>query len=385
MLRPELSEGWESVILRALAKNPNERFQTAVAMERALDALPEEADAGGQAALVPAVPVHYPHVRNVTPRMASPGGRRRRAWLTAPAAVLLIAALLVGSRALGLGASGSGTGLLSGPTGIALDARGYLYVVDADNNRVREFSPAGESVGSWGSFGKGSLQFDTPSDIAIRRPDRLYVADANNKRIQVIQGGIRVKDMQFDIGSLALDRHGNVYGTDYGHSQIGVFHGEASAYTPIAIPEIDVGRFSFPAGIAIGSDGQIYIADRLHQGVVVLSASGRPLRFFGRKDHRSGTARGEFNTPSDVTLDGQGNVYVADTYNNRVQKLSPSGEPLAVWGSTKGRRFDLPTSIAVDSHGNVYVSEHYDNLVMKLSPAGRMIWSTDGEHLHRGG
>lgn len=54
-------------------------------------------------------------------------------------------------------------------------------------------------------------------------------------------------------------------------------------------------------------------------------------------------------------------------------------------GVDAGRHFDLPTSITVDSRGNVYVSEYYDDLVMKLSPAGPLIWSTDGEHLHRDG
>ncbi|HEX6509579.1 MAG TPA: NHL repeat-containing protein, partial [Chloroflexota bacterium] len=216
-------------------------------------------------------------------------------------------------------------------------------------------------------------------------PDRLYVSDAGNKRILVIQGGREVNDIQFNVGSVGLDRHGNLYATDYGHSLIGVFRGEGPTYTSIPIPEVNVGGFSFPAGITIGSGGQIYIADRLDNGIVVLSASGQRANFFGRPDHRTGTAPGEFNTPSDVTLDRQGNIYVADTYNNRIQKLSPSGAPLAVWGSTKSRQFHLPTSIAVDAHGNIYVSEHFDNLVLKLSAAGRLLWSTDGEHLQQGG
>jgi serine/threonine-protein kinase len=385
VLRPELPEAWESAILRALAKDPNERYQTAVAMERALAELPEEADARKQAPLVSVAPGRYPDVVDVTPRIASRGRSRRTVWRAVPAVVLLVAALLLAIRALGVGASGSGADLLSGPTGIALDGRGFLYVVDADNNRVREFSPAGESVGSLGSSGNGILQFSTPSDIVIRPPDRLYVSDAGNKRILVIQDGREVNDMQFDVGSLGLDRHGNVYGTDYGHAQIRVFHGEGPDFTSIVIPEINVSSFSFPAGIVVGSADQIYIADRLHNGVAVLSASGGEQLFLGRKDRQTGTAPGEFNTPSDVALDRQGNVYVADTYNNRVQRLSPSGEPRAVWGSTKRRHFDLPTSIAVDAHGNVYVSEHFDNLVMKLSPAGQLIWSSDGEHLRRDG
>jgi serine/threonine-protein kinase len=385
VLRPELPEAWESVILRALAKDPNERFQTAVAMERVLEALPEEADTRNQAALVLAASDHYPRAANITPRPAKTIARRRWAWLAAPAIILLLTALILSVRSLGLGASAGGTDLLSGPTGIAVDGRGSLYVVDADNNRVREFSPDGKSIGSWGSFGNGILQFHSPSDIAIRPPERLYVSDAGSKRILVIQRGREVKDIQFDVGSLAVDRQGNVYSTDYGHAQIRKFYGEGPAYTSIAIPEIDVSSFSFPAGIAIGSQGQIYIANRFDNGVAALSPSGTPVQFFGRKDHQPGSAPGEFNTPSDVTLDRQGNVYVADTYNNRIQKFSPRGKPLAVLASTKGRHFDLPTSIAVDAHGNVYLSEHYDNLVMKLSATGRLIWSTDGQHLHQNG
>lgn len=383
VLRPELPESWESVILRALAKDPNQRYQTAVAMERAVEALPAEADAGEQTALARATPIRSPRVVNMMPHRASPEPRRM-ARLAVPVSIVLLAAALLGGRALGIGASGTGAGLLDGPAGVALDGRGSLYVVDADNDRVRQFSPAGASIGSWGSPGNGILQFNTPSDIAIKRPDRLYISDARNKRILVIQGGREINDIQFDVGSVGLDRRGDLYATDYGHSQIAVFRGEGPAYTSIPIPEINVGSFDFPAGIAIGSRGQIYIANRLDNGIIVLSASGKPSTFFGRKDHQTGTAAGEFNAPSDVTLDRQGNVYVVDTYNNRIQKLSPSGVPLKVWGTTKMRRFHLPTSIAVDAHGNMYVSEHFDNLVLKLSPAGKLLWSTDGAHLQHG-
>jgi DNA-binding beta-propeller fold protein YncE len=73
-----------------------------------------------------------------------------------------------------------------------------------------------------------------------------------------------------------------------------------------------------------------------------------------------------------VAVDGQGNLYVADMSNHRIQKLSPAGEPLAQWGS-QGRgpgQFDHPVGVAVDGQGNLYVADAWNHRVQKLSPAG---------------
>lgn len=81
-------------------------------------------------------------------------------------------------------------------------------------------------------------------------------------------------------------------------------------------------------------------------------------------------APGEFSGPRSVAVDPRGDVYVAEWGNNRVQKLSPSGEPLAQWGSSGSApgQFSNPSRVAVDGRGYVYVTDSGNNRVQRLSP-----------------
>jgi DNA-binding beta-propeller fold protein YncE len=117
--------------------------------------------------------------------------------------------------------------------------------------------------------------------------------------------------------------------------------------------------FSFPAGVAVDSQGTMYVADEFNSTIQRLSPEGVPFAPLGTH----GSAPGQFQLPSAVAVDRQGNIYVADTNNSRIQKLSPSGQPLDQW-PVNGQ----PGALAVDRQGNIYVAT--PNGIEKLSPAG---------------
>jgi DNA-binding beta-propeller fold protein YncE len=209
------------------------------------------------------------------------------------------------------------------------------------------------------------------------------VSDTNNKRIEELRGGQQIDEFDIDAGDLAVGSSGNLYASDFGHHQLRkLTENGGGLVATLGMGEITVGRFPYPAGIVVNPQGNIFVADRLHDRIVELSPSGKLLASFGT----SGTARGQFNRPSDVAIDTQGNVYVADTGNDRIQKLSPSGDPLAVWGSA-GTRFghlNRPVGIALDGHGNIYVTEYFDSRLLKLSAMGKPLWATHGEQPETG-
>ena len=141
------------------------------------------------------------------------------------------------------------------------------------------------------------------------------------------------------------------------------------------------GEFDNPRGIAVDATGHVYVADYQNDRIQKLSATGQPLAQWGT----SGDGPGEFRGPRSVALDAQGNVYVADYWNHRIQKLSPVGEPLAQWGAygQAPGQFDHPTAVVVDTHGNVYIAEYWAHRVQKLSPAGQplAVWGSRGSDL----
>ena len=133
------------------------------------------------------------------------------------------------------------------------------------------------------------------------------------------------------------------------------------------------GQVNGPAGIAIGADGSILVAEHGNHRVQRLSATGSPVAQWGRK----GSGPGEFVNPDGVAISADGRVFVADRGNNRLQIFSPAGDLLAMWGSTgKGSgQFLAPEALAFDPSGNVYVGEYGNNRVQKLGPSGDPIAS----------
>jgi hypothetical protein len=143
-------------------------------------------------------------------------------------------------------------------------------------------------------------------------------------------------------------------------------------------------RFDSPSSVAVDNVGNIYAADKLNHtirkvtlaGVVTTLAGTAGVR--GSLDGTGVLAR--FNEPSSVAVDSAGNVYVADSLNFTIRKITPSGVVATLAGSagsagsTDGTgaaaRFTSPSGVAVDSSGNVYVAEYGNNTIRKVTPAG---------------
>jgi DNA-binding beta-propeller fold protein YncE len=142
--------------------------------------------------------------------------------------------------------------------------------------------------------------------------------------------------------------------------------------------------FSDPFGVAVAKDGNVYIADagesnRIRkitpQGIVTTFAGGNE----GFADGAGSAA--SFNTPSGLAIDSSGILYVADTANNRIRKVSPAGEVSTLAGDgTAGyldgpasrARFNGPIGVAVDAHGNVFVADTYNDRIRMISPNGEV-------------
>jgi hypothetical protein len=130
--------------------------------------------------------------------------------------------------------------------------------------------------------------------------------------------------------------------------------------------------------VAVDRGGNIYVAETVNNRVQKLDSSGTVVAIFGSQ----GSGDGQFNSPNGVAVDEYGNLYVADTGNNRIQKLAPSGAFLAAWGSQGSGpgQFISPNSVAVDAGGNLFVADTGNNRIQKLDPSGTFLiaWGSLG-------
>jgi len=233
-----------------------------------------------------------------------------------------------------------------GIPGILLDGHGNIYVAELDDNVVYKYSLAGKELARWGGHGSGPGQLIHPDKLAMDTEGNIYVTEVGAGPFLGTVANNRVQ--KFSPKGESLARWG-MYGS-----------------AP--------GQFNNPIGIGVDQKGDIYVAEEAGNRVQELSSTGLPLRQWGTV----GSGPGQFNVPYDLALDASGNVYVSEPGpfepgNDRIQKFSSTGVPLAQWGGPGAGpgQFSNPTGLAIDSRGDVFVVDAGNNRIQELSPAGR--------------
>jgi len=242
----------------------------------------------------------------------------------------------------------------------------------------------------WGTQGSGEGQFNRPRNLAIGPDGFIYVVDTDNHRVQKFDaqghfvkawGSMSPKgnDGQpilpappgtfTEPWGIAVDKDGNVYVADTWNHRIqkftsdGVFLKEWGTFgTPgVDNPTLGPGQFWGPRGIAIGPDGNVYVTDTGNKRVQVFTPDGQFIAAFGG----GGPLDGQMDEPVGIAIAEDGTIYIADTWNQRVQVFSKDRVYLRQWkvemgwmdssGETQG--IDNKPYIAVDKQGRVYITD----------------------------
>jgi len=256
---------------------------------------------------------------------------------------------------------------LGTPYGMAVDSKGYLYVADTKVGGVFIFNPESKDT----EFIKHGVdaKFSEVFGLAIDDADRLFVSDGGFNHVLVFNPKHKL-EAQFgdgvmnDPGGLAIDEENRyLYVANTGSDQVLVFDadnfkllrkiGTAGKDHTLTTP----GDFSKPTNVAVDKDGNLFVTDTLNDRVEVFDADGQFIREFGK----NGDGPGNFARPKGIAVDCDGHVWVADAMLNRVQVFTPEGQlrlAFGTFGILPGE-FQALAGITIDKLNRVFTSEQY--------------------------
>ena len=296
--------------------------------------------------------VYVADTYNHTIRKVTPGG---------------VVTTLAGSAGVVGSADGTGSAArFNQPGGVAVDSSGNVYVADFYNHTIRKVTPSGVvttlagTAGVEGSAdGTGSeARFYYPNGVAVDSSGNVYVADYINQTIRKVTPEGVVTTLAGSAG----------------------FSGSADGTGSEA-------RFTFPLGVAVDSSGNVYVADFYNHTIRKVTPSGVVTTLAGTagvEGSADGTgSEARFYYPNGVAVDSSGNVYVADYINQTIRKVTPEGVVTTLAGSAgfsgsadgtgSEARFNHPLGVAVDSSGNVYVGDTDNSTIRKVTPGAETI------------
>jgi len=249
--------------------------------------------------------------------------------------------------------------------GLAVDSGGSVFVADSRNNLIRKISADGmvSTLAGNGAAGKtdgpaAKASFTYPMAVAVDSKGNVYVCDTQNNLIRKISTDGTVST----IAGALTDANKN--------------HPE------------DTTRFDNPKGIVADKQGNVYFTDFGRDVIRKITPDGKITVFAGDSDRGAKDGKGtaaSFYLPTGLAIDDQGNLFVADTYNNTIRKIDPGGMVTTIAGkpAPQGKRnggakdgkgpaaqFRHPFGIAVDHNDNVYVADVGNQKIRKISPDG---------------
>lgn len=277
---------------------------------------------------------------------------------------------------------------------IAIDTTDHIYILYKGDNQIIKYTSGGKFIRRWGNSGKEAGQFNSPTDITTDSHNNLYVVDKDNHRVQKFTSEGQFLEQWYDESDMSEWQE-----TIQSSPFLKILEIAKNLNLNMSLEVVDffdritdkaITGFSFldsqffrPDGIAVGPKNHVYVAYAPpRNSIQKYSANGDFITKWANSFHKQAPTniigdqfKDKFDTPTNLAIDKNGNIYITDMFNHRVVKFTANGRFMSEWGepgSGEGQ-FIFPFDIAIDTNENIYILDLGNIRIQKLTAQGKFI------------
>ncbi len=260
--------------------------------------------------------------------------------------------------------------LMSRPNGVAVSSSGHIYVTDQGNNRVLVFDKEGDFLFKFGKKGDGKGEFKAPMGVALGPQDQVFVTDRIQNKVLIFNAsGKFIREFQVRSPLTPTVKNSRLYVTTY--DGVSIYDFDGKQLKKFGQRGSQKQEFDFPNGIAVDSEGNMFVADSNNLRIQALDRDGNLLWLVGQPPSKPQSGNRDFGLPVSVAIDENQVIYIVDAFPGSIRVMGNKGKQLGEVGEfgTEDGELNHPAQIAYAGNRVFYIADRFNDRVQAIKMA----------------